>query len=369
MTRRLEYLDALRAVAVLIVFVIHVTEIFIRVSPEHPALFQLFHDLNFGRVGVVTFFAISGFLIPSSLRGPAGPGLCRFLVTRFSRLYPAFIVSLVPCVATYTLMTQGLHITPHEVLLNLTMVPRLFDAPMANGAYWTLEVELAFYAICMFLFAGGVLRQAFVLAGIMGVLFGLFYSSQVQLWGGMLNPKLDGDTFFFGLNLACMFWGAVIRRAWDGERLNVPTLALMAAFSFYWLLYLPGALLLDRTGLVPRPSIDPRLVYGYSIGLWLFVLGVFVVRVRIPAVSWFGRISYSFYLTHQAGLYIPYAIVRHNGWMQHARMPWYLLAAFVCSIVLAAASFYIVERPFIRWGHRLGGWITGRSRAFAPARG
>jgi peptidoglycan/LPS O-acetylase OafA/YrhL len=81
---RLEYLDSLRAVAVLVVFVMHVTEVFIRITPKQPDIFHWAYELSLGRVGVVTFFAISGFLIPSSLRGPTGPGLLRFLITGFA---------------------------------------------------------------------------------------------------------------------------------------------------------------------------------------------------------------------------------------------------------------------------------------------
>ena len=363
---RLDYLDALRAAAVLTVFVMHVSEIFVRIAPEHKATYDLAQDLNFGRVGVVTFFAISGFLIPSSLHGLAGPGLLRFVVTRVCRLYPAFLLSLVPSFATYNLMTQGVDYTTRDVLMNLTMVPRLFDAPMANGAYWTLEVEIAFYVVCAFLFAGGVLRNTFVLAALTAGLSVVFYTSQAEIWGGLLNPALSGDAFFFCLNLACMFWGAALRRWWDGDRLNTLTVALLAVFSAYWLLYLPIVLLLDRTGLVPRPGIDPRLISGYSLGLGLFALGLFVVRVRVRAISWFGRISYSFYLTHQAGLYVPYWLALHHQTLQHRPMPLYILASFVTSTTLAAASFYLVERPFIRVGRRLVRRLETRA-ASAPA--
>ena len=64
----------------------------------------------------------------------------------------------------------------------------------------------------------------------------------------------------------------------------------------------PGLALLDVLH-VTHHGLDTRLFFSSAIGLWLFVVGMFVVRVSIPAVSWFGRISYPFCLTHQAGLY------------------------------------------------------------------
>ncbi len=350
--RRLDYLDSLRALAVFVVFLTHVTEIFIRVTTKQPGLNAFAYDANLGRVGVVTFFAISGFLIPSSLRGATAPGLTRFAITRFCRLYPAFILSILPSAATYGLMSQGLHLTQSEFLYNLTMVPRLFGEPMVNGAYWTLEVEVTFYAVCSFLFAGGVLRSGFVLACLMSVGFFMFLSSQQPIWGGLLNVPLSGDAYFFYLNIACMFWGAVIRRWWDGDRLNLVTKALMAAFSYYWLLHMPAVLLLNTLGVLHR-SLDVRLIAGYSIGLGLFVAFVLVVKVRWRPVVWFGRISYSFYLLHQAGLYLVYWAVLRSPGLQHRSMVYYVIACLISSTAMAAASFAIVERPSIRLGKRL----------------
>ena len=348
---RLSYLDGLRAVAVLVVFVTHVTEIFVRVTGSHR-LYHLSYDLNLGRVGVVTFFAISGFLIPSSLFGTPGGGTVRFLITRGFRLYPAFLLSILPSAATYELMTQGQHLHLDQGLLNLTMLPRLFGAPMANGAYWTLEVELAFYTICLFLFLGGVLRSAFVLAGLMGALFFLFYTSQTQIWGGLLNPSLSGDAFFFSLHLACMFWGAALRRWWDGERLNALTWTLIGVFACFWLIDMPVRLAWTR--LHPGSgTMDARLVFGYSLGLWIFVLGMLVVRVRWRPAVWFGRISYSFYLLHQAGLYAVYWVVLKVPGLQNGPMLLYLAASLASSTALAAASFYLMEAPLIRLSRRL----------------
>jgi len=351
---RLDYLDSLRALAVLTVFVTHVTEVFIRVTPKHQFLYQIFYQLNLGRVGVVTFFAISGFLIPTSLHGPVSPGLQRLAITRIFRLFPAYLVSLGPSFATYHIMTQGKYLTFHQALMNLTMVPRLFDAPMANGAYWTLEVEWVFYLLCALLFYGGILRNTFVLACLMFGLFVIFYSSQAPIWGGLLNPNLAADSFFFCVNLSCMFWGALVRRVWDKDQFQLLTIIMLAAVTFYWLAWMPGVFLLDHFGFIPKRALDSRLIAGYSIGLWLFVIGLFVVRIRNRLVSWFGRISYSFYLTHQAGLYLPFWLTLRFAVLQNRSMAWYLIVAAISSTIMASVSYYLVERRFIR----LGRWLT-----------
>jgi peptidoglycan/LPS O-acetylase OafA/YrhL len=201
------------------------------------------------------------------------------------------------------------------------------------------------------LFYGGVLRNTFVLAALMFGAFVVFYSSQAQIWGGLLNPALSSDTFSFGLIFPACFGGPLSVAGGTATALTLTT-AMMAVVTFYWLAWMPSAYALDRLGLVHR-SLDSRLIAGYSIGLWLFVLGLFVIRIRARIISWFGRISYSFYLTHQAGLYLPFWLTLRYPPLQNHPMIYYLLVATVTSTLLAAASYYLVERRFIRLGHRL----------------
>jgi peptidoglycan/LPS O-acetylase OafA/YrhL len=59
-----------------------------------PSFQDRLHDIaqfaGFGRVGVVIFFALSGFVIPSSLRADH-PETCReFLIKLLLRLYPIY---------------------------------------------------------------------------------------------------------------------------------------------------------------------------------------------------------------------------------------------------------------------------------------
>ncbi len=87
---RYAHIDALRAVHVLLVIWMHTSEVFVPVAL--PSLQGRLHDVaysfDFGRIGVVVFFIISGFVIPASLRGPRGEDCRQFLIRRLFRLYP-----------------------------------------------------------------------------------------------------------------------------------------------------------------------------------------------------------------------------------------------------------------------------------------
>ena len=66
-TNRFSHIDALRGIAALLVIWLHVSEVFVHISPETAAqgtaLYTVAWAVDVGRVGVVVFFAISGFVV------------------------------------------------------------------------------------------------------------------------------------------------------------------------------------------------------------------------------------------------------------------------------------------------------------------
>jgi peptidoglycan/LPS O-acetylase OafA/YrhL len=65
-----------------------------------------------------------------------------------------------------------------------------------------------------------------------------------------------------------------------------------------------------------------------------------------PAMRWIGRLSYSLYLWEFFFVYYPGVPTTLGVWQT---FPLNLIAAVAC----ATASYYFVERPLIRVGHRL----------------
>ncbi|WP_374575552.1 acyltransferase family protein [Phenylobacterium sp.] len=96
----------------------------------------------FGFVGVEIFFVISGFVIANSARG-ASPG--RFVEGRALRLLPAAWIC-----ATITLLARaglggdalGGLAAPYARSMTLWL-----SGPWIDGVYWSLAVEIVFYAL------------------------------------------------------------------------------------------------------------------------------------------------------------------------------------------------------------------------------
>ncbi len=93
--QRLDYVDCMRAIAALLVLILHAGELavhtFRSTAFDSWALTPAF-TFDFGRAGVNLFFALSGFVIPASLANSRDK--IRFPIRRFFRLYPAYWLSI-----------------------------------------------------------------------------------------------------------------------------------------------------------------------------------------------------------------------------------------------------------------------------------
>ncbi len=152
---RFQELDVLRGLAAVAVLLFHyLTRYDQKYIPRGDVPFG-FAD---GAYGVHLFFVISGFVIFMTL------SRCKtaseFLVSRLSRLYPAYwAAALLTCAVGTWWPLPGQHYTVMQLLTNLTMLQGFGRVAPIDGVYWTLNVELCFYAVMLALFASGLLAS------------------------------------------------------------------------------------------------------------------------------------------------------------------------------------------------------------------
>lgn len=158
---RLVEIDALRGIAALSVVLFHYTTRYAELFGHTTA--PLF-SLPWGHLGVNLFFIISGFVIFMTLERTGRA--FDFVVSRFSRLYPAYWAAVA---LTFTITHLGgmvrEQVTPGVALLNLTMLQDFLKIPSVDGAYWTLAVELIFYAWALLLFRTRMLGRIHLFVG------------------------------------------------------------------------------------------------------------------------------------------------------------------------------------------------------------
>ena len=235
--------DSLRAIAALLVVWLHAAATFPMTSAETAAsggaLVAIPGFIDVGHVGVVVFFLISGFVIPFSILPDRAAPVGSFVIKRILRIYPAYWLS-VPLAAFVVFWIWGTAFSTRELLVNLTLMQDLFGVRAAEGVYWTLLVELAFYALCVVLLVTGSLfnaRRVAIVAAALGLLFVVVAASY---W--LRRTIMSTTAPYWFLNLSVMLCGALFRSRWNPSlpRDRVAD-ALLAAMVACYVVLLPLA--------------------------------------------------------------------------------------------------------------------------------
>ncbi|NMH97404.1 acyltransferase family protein [Pseudonocardia acidicola] len=151
---RLEFLDALRGIAVLTVVVQHIGD-----YQWIGLLGWSEHWFRLGEFGVLLFFCCSGFIIPASLE--RRNDLVEFWIGRAFRLWPLYLTVTGVLLAAWERVPRPAGYRPVEdSVVNLTMLQVFSTRPLLIGASWTLGYELVFYLLVSVLFLLGWHRRS-----------------------------------------------------------------------------------------------------------------------------------------------------------------------------------------------------------------
>lgn len=344
--KRLEYLDALRGIAALMVVFTH---LFVPLLGD----VWLFRELlDIGKLGVIWFFIISGVVIPFSLR-PEPDGARRFVISRLLRLYPAYWLSLL---LYLTLLHLGGGVLPAraQVIANVTMLQTVLGFDDVIGLYWTLFIELVFYGLCLLLFLSGKLYDLRTRTHC--ALGSLVLGLALAVLRDMTERKLP---VALPLALSLMFFGSIWRQWLLGEYSRALTRSLVLVVGAYGVL-LPPILMLGYRLDMGNGETGTRYLFTYAAAISSFVLLTHFVQLKHPALVWLGGVSYSVYLLHPSMLMLSNLLLDS---LQVAPL-YHALLASVLTLAIAQLCFRFIETPFIQLGKRL----NNRHAKTQPAR-
>jgi peptidoglycan/LPS O-acetylase OafA/YrhL len=302
-----------------------------------------------GGNGVELFFVLSGFLITSLLleeqqvRGCVS--LRAFYRRRAYRLLPGLYVMVAVFVLLFAVTGRlGRHAWI-GVVAGLAYVTNFLGSSFAGIPFelqvlWTLAQEEQFYVLwppLLILGFRGRLRPALI-AALIGLVIAL-----VQTWaaakGDLTWMGSRPITQSFGILLGCVI--ALVVRLSPGvlgwfRFATLPSLAVVVGM----LIYLPGV------SFYPWPFVIfcgacAVLVLGAFEGT---ALGAQALLASRPFV-FLGKISYSLYLWN---VLVLFAIVRYWPLNWASRV-----VSVALAVAVAAASYYLVELPFLRRKRRL----------------
>jgi len=335
-----ENFDGVRAVAAIMVFLQHL---------------QTVPNVVFGPAGVWLFFTLSGYLlylvflrIKQPL--PNGNTLIAYLVRRFFRIVPLFVVVLL-VMSMYWTQPWG-DINPLWMKLHLLGL-------MGDHHLWTIKVELIFYLLLPFLILGlaPLTTSKQRLIALLALAFPVWWYFERQ----MIMVLHGGMPYFtpFILGMAAVH------------------IQPMISPSVGRLLVLLGLIGILGFGLNISLAEQYRHFIGFTdwMAMWamghfvypacmLLVLGVASFKSRFWGNAWLrllGVVGYGFYLWH------PVVI----NYVRRFDLPvWqYNTLCFIASFGLAVLGYLLIERPGIRLGKYLAKQISSheKSRLFGPS--
>lgn len=318
---RLMSVDALRALAALAVTWFHLTN-------GYPQDSWVKASGSFGWLGVEAFFVISGFIIPYSLHRTGyvpKKNAKQFLLKRLIRLEPPYLASIVLVIVLSELSAmapgfkgQPVHYTWSQLLSHVGYLAGIIGYDWINVVYWTLAIEFQFYLI-MAVMVIFVLKSS-------AILF-LATAGAVALASKILQDSIPilhfGPVFFIGIAVCRGVIGMDLRRT---SMTLVVCLLLATALLISWQCaaasFLAVAILSIKT-----IKINRYLRHISVISFSLYLIHVPIGGRVVNLLRRFGDGEFYFLMTSLSGLLV--------------------------SLCAAHLSWWMIERPALRWAARV----------------
>jgi len=368
--RRFPRLDGLRALGALMVVTTHVG------FQSGDALVGPFNGL-LARMdsGVAIFFVISGFLLGRPyfvawMSADSRPALPGYFWHRALRILPALWLA----VLLSWLLIRPEDAAPGPYLQHAALI-QIYSTD--NAAYgltqmWSLATEAAFYVALPLL--GWLLTRGEPTSNRLGLVCLLLVATPLlgATWMGFsaayAHPLwalwLPGFIGWFGLGMLLALWEVAMStgRLRLGVLPNLIThrgtvwgLAVALYFVAMSLLAGPYSLLPPT----PGEAMTKSLLYS-AFGFLIVLPAAFPLldrsKVGTPdpvgrATTFLGNISYGIFCYHLIVLKLVEAAIGHEAFRGNFVTLWTLTVAG--SILVATCSYYLIERPIIRWGRTM----------------
>ena len=325
-TNRLDFLDGIRGVGAALVVIQHLFETWF---PSFATWSQAW--IHPGRVGVVAFFVVSGYVVALTLSKQT---VATFATRRFWRLYPVYWVATVIWVLVD--VSTGDAWSGYGIFViaaNALMIQGALGMTSILGTGWTLGMEVFFYAqaavskklgrLAGSAYLGLAWLAAFAALALVNKLLGAHY--------GYLMPVM---LIYAALGFSLYFKDVGRGGPWMVLLLASTVGVGALSFPFLWAY--------DERNPFSVFSFNASHLAGLAI---FFVFRAVKHRSVSKALLWLGGLSYALYLIH-----VPVMMLFYRGgvpaWLG-------IPSATAASLVAAMLLRHYVERPSIWWGRKL----------------
>lgn len=292
------------------------------------------HFVGFSKLGVDTFFVISGYLV--TLSAYRQPSLFQFAMSRVIRIVPGLaVVTMLTVFLLGPLLTSSNgyfsqadtwtylgHMLVFSQQKNLPGVFTQNPVQAVNASLWTLGIEgLCYIALMSLIWAGSLrTRMLFLIAGMMLALHLNDTFRMDKYFLGIFQLRLNecGMLFFYGAFMASM-----------GNKL--PT-SLPFAIASIGLIYLGFAY-------SQKDWHYSALIY---LTLWPYALITFATKLK--SMAFLNRFDIS-YGTYIYGFIIQQCLVQ---WVPHISVGILIIVSLLMSYAAGTLSWFLIEKPAMR---------------------
>lgn len=344
---RLDYLDALRGWAILIVIAFHVS---------FPAGGNFPHLLEDGARGVELFYMLSAFTLFRTMTYKHGAEECwirNFFIRRIFRIAPMFYLSIPIYLCLYSnwnlkeLYSHGVDL---KQIISLVLFINGFFPQYINSLMhveWSVAIEMMFYALVPFLFARIKSTEAALYLALGGLAVGFQLTNYFSQHPLVHDPKVWSDFMYMWLpNHFGAFSFGVLAHFLCVKQLDrkFSTPLFLASIFFIFSLWKGG----DIYG------VQHHTLYVFPLLLMLISLNAksnpFVVN---RFTIFLGKISFSCYLLHSAVWPIIYNFIIDPQWPAAVKFSILFPGTLAATMIISTLTYRIVELRGVDFGNRL----------------
>lgn len=340
----LKGLDGLRAVAALSVVIGH-----IELTKMNRGIDNKFHWVeNWGHLGVILFFVLSGFLITTLLlkekKERNSISIKQFYVRRILRVWPLYFIILILSAILFSYQPKAL-----TLVLCGTIFPNIAHAFQLGWAVspqiWSIGVEEQFY-----LFWPSLLRTKPVIFITICILLvvGLPIAPHIlQFILNKLSYSSDSlrivEKIFEVLTFDAMAIGALLSILYFSPKKKIQN--LISRYSFSSILFVPLPFILWFSGF--SFGFINTTIYSMLFGIMILYLisGFGASFFEWKPIKYLGKISYGIYMYHWIIMLLAFNLFSDTKLIT---TPIIHIIILVTTIVIASFSFYYVEGYFLK---------------------
>jgi peptidoglycan/LPS O-acetylase OafA/YrhL len=335
--------DHIRLAAAVTVLLHHARGLQYSNVQDDPLLHYTAGFMDFGRLAVVVFFSISGFLVtPGLLRTGS---VLNYAVNRCVRIFPGLVANVAitilvlgPCLTTYSLWSyfgdpRTYFYAKNILTLMVDHLPGVVTVEgqpaSINGALWTLHFEVLCYVVLGLLSLAGFLRRRWLVLALWSVTYLAYVTVEMHpVFASFIPARVL--TF---LNLYVYFGSGVLLYLYGT---HIPLSKSLACTSLATLLLLSAL----GEGAIVMPICLPYLI-------------VFCGLSSIPSKMPIARdLSYGVYLIHEPVI-LAFSFIFPNlhVWWVGA------VGVFLVTLTLAHMSWSFIEEPALNHKKALSDWV------------